>query len=124
MAMLFGSSFDAALRYRPALEAGVTEDQIEALSSWATSGLFSDRQRACLEFAEQFILQSRAIDDAHVEALRRRISTEESLWFTTALTRIDGLQRCCIALGIELGETVPREMPDFVLAPPKDESDP
>src|ERR1043165_4911911 len=48
MAMLMGSDVDRAMRYRPPVDAGLTEAKVRALSSWPTSPMFTKRERACI----------------------------------------------------------------------------
>src|SRR5689334_15451766 len=69
MAALIGCDLHLALRWRAAVAAGLTEDKISALRDWPTSDAFSARERACIAFAEQFVIDSASIDDADVDAL-------------------------------------------------------
>src|SRR5438132_13796901 len=82
MAETFGSDFDLAMRYQPALKAGLTEDKIAALSSYYTSPLFSDRERACIAFAEQFAIQSSSITDEDCEKLQEHLTPKEFVLLT------------------------------------------
>ena len=66
MAKLLDSKLDLSLRYKPAVEAGLTEDKVAELSSYYKSPQFTERERRCIDFAEQFTLQSSAIDDEEV----------------------------------------------------------
>ena len=54
---------ELAVRYRPAIEAGLTEEKVDALPSYYNSDLFSERERLCLQFTEQFELDAHSITD-------------------------------------------------------------
>ena len=71
MATLLGSKLDLSLRYKPATEAGLTEEKVRELSSYYKSPLFTERERRCIDFAEQFALQSSASTTTTSRASRR-----------------------------------------------------
>jgi alkylhydroperoxidase family enzyme len=50
-------------------DAAPAGEKIRALPSWPDSPLFSDRERACLAFAEQFVLDVSAVSDEQRAAL-------------------------------------------------------
>jgi alkylhydroperoxidase family enzyme len=52
-----------------------------------------ERQRACLDFTERFVIDHRAITDSDVEAVRAYMSDAEVVAFTTALALYDGFCR-------------------------------
>jgi alkylhydroperoxidase family enzyme len=116
MAQVFESDFDLALRFGPAQEAGLNEDKIAALSSYFTSPLFSDRQRACIAFAELFAIQSSAITDEDCARVQEHLSPKEFVLLTKALGKVDQLQRCCVAVDIRFDGTVPPMLDSFVSA--------
>ena len=107
MATLIGSRLDLSLRSKPALAAGLTEEKIQALSSFSQSPLFSQRERACLDFAEQFVIQSSSIGDAEVGQVQAALDPETFIYFVKALSVMDQFQRGCAAFGIEPGTAVP-----------------
>jgi alkylhydroperoxidase family enzyme len=117
MAMLNGSALDLALRYEPAIAAGLTEDKLHVLSQYDKSPLFSARERRCLEFAEQFAIQSSQIGDEDVARLQAVLDPEAFIYFVKALSVMDQLQRSCAAFAIEPTGAVPQSMPRFRLAP-------
>ena len=117
MAMVIGSELDLSLRYQPAIAAGLTEDKIRALSGYAKSPLFSDRERCCLDFAELFVIQSSNIGDDEVANVQSVLGAEAFIYFAKALSVMDQLQRSCAAFHIQPGTVVPATMPQFQLAP-------
>ena len=116
MAAVLGSSFSLALRYQPAVAAGLDEQKIAALPQYADSPLFSALERRCIEFAEFFALQSSAIGDEDVAALQEAMGTEPMIYFLKALSVMDQVQRSTVAFDMALPERAPDTMPEFVLA--------
>jgi alkylhydroperoxidase family enzyme len=51
-------------------ELGVSDEKILALESYATSALYSDRERLCLEYADGMTITGREVDDALFARLR------------------------------------------------------
>jgi alkylhydroperoxidase family enzyme len=115
VAQLVESAFDASLRYEPAVEAGLTEEKIAALPQYPDSELFSARERAALEFTEQFVIQSSSISDDDVARLTAHLTPEEFIYLTKALGVIDQFARTNSALRIAPAEAVSPTMPHFAL---------
>lgn len=113
MASMFGSAFALGLRYKPAIAAGLTEEKIASLHRYGDSPLFSEQERACLEFAEQFAIQASAIGDAEVAGLIAAIGPEATIYFVKALSVMDQLLRSTVAFDFETPTEAPATMPDF-----------
>jgi alkylhydroperoxidase family enzyme len=116
MANLLGSKLDQSLRYGPALEAGLTEAKIKELPNYAKSLLFTERERVCLDLAEQMVIQSSNISDADVERLSKVMSWEDVIYFIKALNVMEQLSRSCTAFDIQPSDVVPTTMPRFQVA--------
>jgi alkylhydroperoxidase family enzyme len=117
MATLLQSELDLSLRYTPAIHAGLSEAKLRELSKYQSSTLFSDEERRCLEFAEQFVIQSSDITDEDVVRVQTALDPEKFIYFVKALSVMDQLQRGCAAFGIRpSGSTVPSTMSNFQLA--------
>jgi alkylhydroperoxidase family enzyme len=116
MAMLLGSKLDLSLRYEPAVAAGLTEEKVRDLSNYGTSPLFTERERRCLELAEQFVVQSSGIGDEDVARVQAVLQPEEFIYWVKALSVMDQLQRGCAAFDIQPSEAVPATMSHFKLA--------
>lgn len=101
IAQLHGSATELSVRYAPAVEAGVTEEKVEALPSWPASPLFSDHERACLAFAEKLVIDVHAITDAESDAVAAGMAPAELVAFTLALGLFDALGRFRLVLGLE-----------------------
>jgi alkylhydroperoxidase family enzyme len=117
MASLLGSELDLSLRYRPAIEAGLTEEKIAALSSYMTSPLFSDRERVCISFAEQFVIEASSLTDEDCAKVLRYLPADEFTSLTRALWASEQLQRTCVVFDIRPGSVAPSTMDGFVALP-------
>ena len=118
IAQLVESDFDAGLRYKAAAEAGLTEDKISEITDYPTSGLYTERERAALEFTEQFALQSSSISDEDCARLQLHISAEEFIYLVKALSSVDQFARANSALRIQPSEQVPPALAeDFTVRP-------
>ena len=115
MAEIFDADFELGLRYKPAIEAGVTEEKLAAVSRSYNSPLFDKVERSCLAFAEQFAVQSSGIDDDDVKKLDAALGTEPMIYFIKALSVMDQLQRSTVGFGLGAPDGVPQSMPDFTL---------
>ena len=62
---------------------------------------YSERQRLAITYAEHFVLDHDAIDDAFFERLRGRFSDEEVLDLTMCIAVYLGLGRALAVLGID-----------------------
>lgn len=113
MATLLQSRLDLSLRYKPAIDAGLNEAKLRELSNYQRSSLFSERERRCLEFAEQFVIQSSNIADEDVARVQTVLEAEEFIYFVKALSVMDQLQRGCAAFDIRLSGVVPSTMSKF-----------
>lgn len=113
MAATFGSAFALALRYKPAIAAGLTEEKIAAIPQYSDSPFFNAQERACLEFAEHFAIQASSIGDEEVARLQAAMGPEAMIYFVKALSVMDQLLRSTIAFDFEVPTVAPTTMPEF-----------
>lgn len=101
LATLLG--FEAGLRLRSdrARAAGLGEEKIAGLASWPTSPLFSARERACLAFTEQFLLDANGVTDDLVAGVLEHLSPAECYGFVNAVSAFETLQRGSLTLGLD-----------------------
>ncbi len=99
MAKLLGCVPALAQRYPPPLQAGLTESKIERLSNWPTDPAFTAAERACIGFAELFVMDPHAITDDESESVRLHLGDAGLVAFTTALGVWDNQHRFDNALG-------------------------
>jgi len=58
------------------MKRGISEEKVGALPGWRASGLFNDRERAALDYAEAMTLPEPGVDDAQVTALREHFDDD------------------------------------------------
>jgi alkylhydroperoxidase family enzyme len=115
VAEMVESAFDLSLRYVPARESGLSDLKIKSLPEYPTSDLFTPKERAALEFTEQWMLAFSTISDDDVSRLQTFLEPEECMYFCKALSVIDQFARVNSALRIEPPQQVPSKMPQFTL---------
>jgi len=120
LALLLGN--DAELGRRRAGAPAIPRPQLDALASWPTAPGFDERQRACLGFTEQFVIDVGGVTEADRAALRATLG-RATLGFVQALYVLDASQRGRMALGRLLdtrptGAPRPESPVDDAVAPP------
>ena len=100
IAMLQGDTAELARR---APHANVDEAKIAELASWPDSPRFTEAERACLAFTEQFVADVSSLTRADVDAVLAHLDPEAAYGFVTALLALDEHQRLSLALGRVLG---------------------
>lgn len=80
----------------PAIEAA----RRAALCEWWKSDLFSDVERACLGFAEQFALDPSGISDDVAKPVTEALGDAGTIAFVEALAIFDGFTRFCSMLDV------------------------
>ncbi|MEW6267741.1 MAG: hypothetical protein AB1689_00420 [Thermodesulfobacteriota bacterium] len=81
-----------------AVAAGLTPELLDELPRWPTSSRFSERQRAALEFAEQWLLDPSGMTDEHCARLRAALGDQPCAAFTMGLALVEALLRFELAL--------------------------
>jgi alkylhydroperoxidase family enzyme len=100
VAQLLGARHPQSVRMPQARAAGLTEGRIAGLASWWTSDAFDATERACLRFAEQFVLDAKGITDADAAAVVGALGDAGTVAFVEALAIFDGFSRFCCSLGV------------------------
>jgi alkylhydroperoxidase family enzyme len=106
VAQLLGCDSEQEVRYAPALDAGLTEEQIARLPDWPRDPTFTDAQRAALAFAEQFVLDPHGIDDDCRDAVIDHLERAGLVALCEALALFDGFCRFRTILGVEASGAV------------------
>ena len=101
IAMLHGDDAQQRLRHDTAVAAGLTEDKVAALADHHGSPLFSDHERACMSYAEQYVIDVHSITDADADRVKAGMTDAEFVAFTVALGLFDGLGRFRLVLGVD-----------------------
>jgi alkylhydroperoxidase family enzyme len=105
VAQLLGCRSELAIRYSPAVDAGLAEEQVGALAAWATDPQFSEAQRAALAFAEQFVIDPHGIKGPIRNTLREHFTLPEVVALTEALALFDGFTRFRLVLEVAAPDT-------------------
>ena len=58
------------------LKRGVSEEKVAALAGWRDSGLFDERERAALDYAETVTRSDREVEDAQFATLREQFDDD------------------------------------------------
>jgi alkylhydroperoxidase family enzyme len=75
-----------------------TTRDLDALTRWPAH--YDERTRACLAFAESFVMDPRAITDADAAAVTAQLGAAGLVAFTEALAVFDGLTRARLVLDV------------------------
>jgi len=76
VSQLNGCAFCVDINAATLLNRGVSTEKLTAVAQWRTSPLFSDFERAALDFADAMTLSSDAVTDLHIEALSRHLEDD------------------------------------------------
>jgi alkylhydroperoxidase family enzyme len=101
MAMILGSESELACRQSEAGERGVDEDKVRRLAQWPTDPVFSAGERACIELAEQYVIDPKGITPSMVEHVTEALSPEGYAKLLSALGLLDGIIRLGIVLQVD-----------------------
>lgn len=95
---------------------GVSEDKIADLWSWGTSPLYTEAERAALDFALAAASQPNAVDDALFERLRAHWNEDEIVEILGVVSMFGFLNRWNDTMGTPL-EAAPADIAQRLLAP-------
>jgi alkylhydroperoxidase family enzyme len=101
MATLLDFAAEQTRRTERARTAGLAEETFAELPRWPASSRFGDRERACLAFAEQFVIDANGVTDELVAAVTTHLGPEGCYAFVQALSMVETFLRACLTLGIE-----------------------
>jgi hypothetical protein len=100
IATLHGDAAQRRLRHAGAVEAGLTEEMVAALPDHHRAVCFSEHQRRCIAYAEQYVIDVHGLTDAAAEGVKAAMSDADFVAFTVALGLFDGVGRLRLALGV------------------------
>ena len=66
-------------------ELGVSNEKIEALSNYSSSGLYEDSERAALEYADSITITDRDVDDELFSKLRKYYDDDQIVELTAVI---------------------------------------
>jgi alkylhydroperoxidase family enzyme len=111
VAQIHGCEPELRLRYRPALDAGLSEEKIAAIADASHSPLFGESERACLAFAELFAIDPHAIDDEDAARVVAALGDAGTVALVEALALFDGFARFRLVFGVEAPESARQVVP-------------
>ncbi len=97
VAMLLDNQAELRTRTVAAVGAGLDEATVAELSLWPTSPRFGPTERACLDFAEQWVIDVASLSDDQAAAVSARLGDEGLAHFASALLVIEQRQRLRLA---------------------------
>ena len=100
IATLHGDADQRRLRHASAIEAGLTEEMVAALPDHHRAACFTEHQRRCLAYAEQYVIDVHGLTDGDAEGVKAGMTDAEFVAFTVALGLFDGVGRLRLALGV------------------------
>ncbi|MCU1476749.1 MAG: NADH-dependent oxidoreductase [Subtercola sp.] len=103
IAALLGDTDGLAARTPVASAAGLTEDTIAELASWWKSDAFTDREKARIAYAEQFVVSVSSMGDDEVAALLADDDYRAVYDFTMAIYVLDMTARVSLMTRAVLG---------------------
>jgi alkylhydroperoxidase family enzyme len=101
IAQILGCQSELSVRHQVALDAGLDEGKVAALASWPSDDRFGPLERACLNLAEQFVLDPNLITDEDAAAVSGSIGEPGLVALTEALALFDGFCRLQMVLAID-----------------------
>lgn len=99
LAHLLGCNRAADARSQAAVANGLTKEKVAALADWPSSSLFDDLDRACLNWAEQFVLDPNGVTDEDSDAVRSHLGNAGLVAFDLAIGIQEALLRAMLVLG-------------------------
>lgn len=83
------------------MHAGATQDKLAEVARAATSDLFSERERAALEYAEAMTVTGRTVSDELFARVRAHFSEAQVVELTAAVALENFRSKFNVALGVE-----------------------
>ena len=105
VAVLNGASYEADQHAPIALREGVSQAQLDALSQWAASDVFSPVQRAALALTDA-MTRDVHIDDAVLAEVRRHLPEQQTVELVATIAAYNMVSRFLEALAIRTDDPV------------------
>ena len=83
------------------MQAGADEDKIRQVPTWRESSLFSDVERAALEYAERMTITGEKVTDELWTRLRSHFSESQMVELTAAVALENFRSKFNVPLGVE-----------------------
>jgi alkylhydroperoxidase family enzyme len=100
-AQLVGGEYEFTQHKPMAVSCGMTNAQLDALPQWRTSGVFSDRQKAILAYADGMV-SPKGVDDAVYADLKKYFNDQEIVELTVTSAFYGAVAQITRALAVKL----------------------
>ena len=101
VAKLCGSEYEWTQHVPIALEMGASQEQIEAIAGWKESAVFSDIERAVLEYTDE-VAQNVNVKEGTFAALQKHLSEQNIVELTLSVGYWGMVARVLVPLQIEV----------------------
>jgi AhpD family alkylhydroperoxidase len=103
-----GCGYCIDMHTKDALAAGETAQRLFLLDAWREAPFYTARERAALLWCETLtLIAERGAPDDVYEEVRKEFTDEEIVNLSLAIVTINGWNRFCIGLGVEVGSYEP-----------------
>ena len=96
-----GSQFVFSQHCKALRAVGFSDEQIEAIPGWASSGLFDELERAVLAYTDDLVLSGGRVPEATFQVLKKHLSDEAILELTYITCTYELHATMCRALRLE-----------------------
>ncbi len=103
-----GSQFVFSQHCKGLRAVGFSEQQIESIPSWASSGHFDELERAVLAYTDDLVLSGGRVPDGTFAILKKHLSDEEILELTYTTCTYELHATMCRALRLEYDDVAER----------------
>lgn len=90
-----------AYRSPEGIAAGVSEELLDDVVSWRTSGKFTELEQLCLDYAERFCTEPTSITEAHTDALCRLLGDGGLVDLTVCVAKYLAIGRLISVLDLD-----------------------
>ncbi len=105
VAWLTGCEYEWAQHAAVALEAGLSQEQIDSISNWRNSGEFNDEERAVLQYTDE-VAQKVKVTDRAFNTLRNFFNEQSIVELTLTVGYYGMIARLLVPLQVEVDEGV------------------
>ena len=88
-----------------AAKAYLNSSKADEVAQWSTSKIFTDREKCCLRFSEEFIIDVSSIPDVSAIAVREHLGEEGFVTFVNALLVVEQRIRLLLVWSKLVGST-------------------
>jgi alkylhydroperoxidase family enzyme len=99
IAQLSTCAIELQVRYSTKGWAGIDESYVENLAQWPTHPLFTEKERAVIEYAEAVFVDPHGIPDSTIDLVRPLFDDGEFYHLSTALVQFAEFQRMLLLMG-------------------------